>query len=225
MDRNSPPFYIEETAKGCQEAEEFVRYVLQQTPQGVALLETVDKQVSAVGSSAATLTSCVSTDSLFNEKLELSSSPDSVMEFATRSDMRAGVKALKQVQSDSIAETHPTHQPTLLNCSATPLILPAITPRFVPTCTAEMMQFLGDIAEKYGLPVQSHLSESKNEIAWVKELHPEMETYAEVYEAYKLLNNRTYMAHCCHSNEKERDLLKRTGAGIWHLVAYKMFSL
>ena len=32
---------------------------------------------------------------------------------------------------------------SLLDKPDTPLVLPVITPRFVPTCTAEIMQFLG----------------------------------------------------------------------------------
>jgi len=47
-------------------------------------------------------------------------------------------------------------------------ILPVITPRFVPTCTPELMGQLGDIAKTYDIPIQSHLSESKAECSWVK---------------------------------------------------------
>lgn len=53
------------------------------------------------------------------------------------------------------------------------LITPVVTPRFVPACTAELLQFLGDISRKYDVPVQSHLSESPTEIDWVSQLHPE----------------------------------------------------
>lgn len=53
-----------------------------------------------------------------------------------------------------------------------PLITPVVTPRFVPSCTAELMSHLGEISRKYSVPVQSHLSESKAEIDMVKELHP-----------------------------------------------------
>ena len=105
---------------------------------------------------------------------------------------------------------------TILNKIDTPLVMPVITPRFVPTCTSTMMQFLGDISLKYGLPVQSHLSESVNEIEWVKSLHPAQESYAEVYEMHNLLHSRAYMAHCCHSSEHEIEVLKRSGAGVVH---------
>ena len=35
-----------------------------------------------------------------------------------------------------------------------------ITPRFVPSCTMELMTALGELAARYDLPVQSHLSET-----------------------------------------------------------------
>ncbi|MFA6675555.1 MAG: amidohydrolase family protein, partial [Bacilli bacterium] len=39
-------------------------------------------------------------------------------------------------------------------------IKPIITPRFTPSCTDELMQALGQIAQEYHLPIQSHLSEN-----------------------------------------------------------------
>ena len=39
------------------------------------------------------------------------------------------------------------------------------------TLLYELMENLGKIADKYHLPIQSHLSENTNEIAWVQELH------------------------------------------------------
>ena len=59
------------------------------------------------------------------------------------------------------------------------LVSPIITPRFVPSCTPELLQACGDLARKYNLPVQSHLSEYRNEIAWVKELEPESRHYGD----------------------------------------------
>ena len=39
-----------------------------------------------------------------------------------------------------------------------------LTPRFVPSTTARLMDGLGRLGERYGLPVQSHLSENRSEI-------------------------------------------------------------
>lgn len=53
-----------------------------------------------------------------------------------------------------------------------PLITAVVTPRFVPSCTPDLLAALGEVSRKYDAPVQSHMSESLAEIAWVKELHP-----------------------------------------------------
>ncbi len=100
---------------------------------------------------------------------------------------------------------------TLLNRQNTPLILPCITPRFVPTCTEKMMRGLSGFSRKYGLPLQSHLSESIGEIAWVKSLHPECEDYTDVYKRFGSLHSASFMAHCVHSDPHERQVLKETG--------------
>lgn len=90
------------------------------------------------------------------------------------------------------------------------MVKPIITPRFVPTCSDDLLESLGNLALKYNLPVQSHLSENIGEINWVKELHPESKFYGEVYDKYKLFGDTpTLMAHCIHLTDDEIDLMSR----------------
>ncbi|MCR5289730.1 MAG: amidohydrolase family protein [Treponema sp.] len=91
-----------------------------------------------------------------------------------------------------------------------------ITPRFVPSCTADLLKELGSIAKNYNLPVQSHLDENVSEIAWVKELHPECSSYTDVYHRYNLLNEKTVMAHCVHPDKTEQEQLRQSGTFIAH---------
>lgn len=96
-------------------------------------------------------------------------------------------------------------------------VKPIITPRFVPTCSFKLLSELGKLAEKYKAPVQSHLSENKGEIEYVKELHPEFKNYAAIYEAAGLLGNTpTIMAHCVLLEEEEEELLAAKGVYIAH---------
>lgn len=176
MDRNSPPFYIEETDAGCDEVEDFARHVLSLTKAGRQFLTSVDGKDPIAPSSAK------------NEQGDL-------FPFSLQ-------------QTD-----------TLLNKVYAPLVMPCVTPRFVPTCSEKMMQRLGEISRKYGLPVQSHLSESPGEIAWVASLHPDCETYADVYRKYGLLHAGSYMAHCCHSGLEERQILKAHNTGVVHCAS------
>lgn len=94
---------------------------------------------------------------------------------------------------------------------------PVITPRFVPTCTAELMEKLGGLAGRYQVPVQSHLSENRYEISWVKELHPDSETYSHVYRRYGLFGQQpTVMAHCVHLTDSDMDFIRDSGVYVAH---------
>ena len=95
---------------------------------------------------------------------------------------------------------------------------PIITPRFTPSCTDDYMDKLGKLAEKYDLPVQSHLSENPGEIEWMKQLRPNDAFYGESYDKYGLFgkNRKTIMAHCVHCPKDENDLIKKNGVYIAH---------
>ena len=98
------------------------------------------------------------------------------------------------------------------------LVVPVITPRFVPTCTPTLMKGLGKIAKDNTLPIQSHMGETLEEYAWVRSLHPEETTYAQVYQNHDLLpkNGVVYMAHCIHCGTGERQIMLEQGCGVVH---------
>ncbi len=95
---------------------------------------------------------------------------------------------------------------------------PIITPRFIPSCDDELLDCLGSISKERSLPNQSHLSESLDEIAWVKELKPEAGSYGDAYHMHGLFGgeNKTIMAHCVHCSEDEMELMKKQGVYIAH---------
>lgn len=95
-------------------------------------------------------------------------------------------------------------------------VRPIITPRFTPSCSDELMAALGEIARDRGLYVQSHLSENRGEIAWVKELHPDCAQYWETYDKYGLWKDHTVMAHCVHSDARECAAIRRAGVVVAH---------
>ncbi len=97
------------------------------------------------------------------------------------------------------------------------LVRPIITPRFVPSCTPELLRACGQLAQQYQLPVQSHLSENTSEIAWVQELEPESESYGDAYNRYGLFGQTpTIMAHCVWTHGKELELMKKNKVMVAH---------
>lgn len=100
-------------------------------------------------------------------------------------------------------------------------VFPILTPRFVLSCSRELLLRLCEIEKEYKVPVQSHLSENLSEIAAVRARFPEYETYGEVYDAYQLFGTvgKTLMAHCVYSEEREIELMKKRGVFIAHCPA------
>jgi len=93
---------------------------------------------------------------------------------------------------------------------------PILTPRFIPSCTEKLLRGLSEIQKESGLPLQSHLSENRKEVEWVRELCPESENYAAAYADSGLLEGKAIMAHCVWSDEREMDILAEKGVYVAH---------
>lgn len=107
----------------------------------------------------------------------------------------------------------------LERCSAYKNTQPILTPRFFPSCTEELLTELGKIHRERKLPVQSHLSENRAEVSWVKELCPDVKTYGEAYDKFGLFGGqggKVVMAHCVHLEERDIDLLKKNEVFVAH---------
>ena len=107
---------------------------------------------------------------------------------------------------------------------------PILTPRFIPCCTDKLMEELREIQMAYGIPVQSHLSESKGEIDFVKFLRPDNPFYGDSYNEYDLFGKnddintdvKTVMAHCVWSTDEEALLMRKNGVFVAHCPASNM---
>lgn len=90
------------------------------------------------------------------------------------------------------------------------LVKPILTPRFAPTSSKELLKGLGELAMAHKLPVQSHLSENRDEIRWVLELFGGCENYADVYQKNNLFGQtKSLMAHGIYLEKAELELIKR----------------
>lgn len=95
---------------------------------------------------------------------------------------------------------------------------PILTPRFIPSCTDELMRGLQALQAETGLPVQSHLSENQSECAWVQELCPDASNYGNAYDQFGLFGGdaRTIMAHCVWSDDAETALMAQHNVYVAH---------
>lgn len=91
----------------------------------------------------------------------------------------------------------------------------AITPRFAPTSTPALLDAIRQLREEFpDTWLHTHLSENPNEVAWVKSLWPEHETYLDVYHHYQLTGERSVFAHAIHLEDKEWQCLHDTDSSV-----------
>ena len=91
-----------------------------------------------------------------------------------------------------------------------------LTPRFAPTCSAELMARCGELMARTDVGLQTHLAENPDEVAWVRELHPEHRSYAATYDAFGLLGPRSVLGHCIYLDAEDLRLLAQRGSWVAH---------
>jgi guanine deaminase len=94
------------------------------------------------------------------------------------------------------------------------LIAPVITPRFIPSCTDELLHRLGALARETGCHVQTHCSESDWAHRFVLERCGITDTAA--LENFGLLSRRTILAHGNFIGGDDIARIVKAGAGIAH---------
>jgi len=100
----------------------------------------------------------------------------------------------------------------------------SITPRFAPTSSPEQLEMAGSLkAEFPDVHLQSHISENKEEIDWVKALFPECKDYLDVYDRFGLLGERTILAHGIHLEERALRRLSESGTALCHCPTSNLF--
>ncbi|GAA2181624.1 guanine deaminase [Brooklawnia cerclae] len=101
------------------------------------------------------------------------------------------------------------------------LVLPVVTPRFIPSCTDRALAGLGEIAARYGVHVQSHCSESDWEHQCAFDRYGRSD--AESLDGFGLLTGRSVMAHCVHLSDRDAELFARSGTAIAHCPVSNAF--
>ncbi|TDL29740.1 Metallo-dependent hydrolase [Rickenella mellea] len=94
------------------------------------------------------------------------------------------------------------------------LIEPVLTPRFVPTCSDELLSCLGNLAESSSLRIQSHLAEARDQVDWVKKERGVDDI--DVFDKNKLLTPRTVQAHCTFLQGDGLQTLRDRGTAVAH---------
>lgn len=97
-----------------------------------------------------------------------------------------------------------------------PLVVPSIAPHAPYTCGPDTYKKVIKVAEKYDVPIHTHLSETEWEVGEVQRLYGKRPV--EHLESIGCLNGRMVAAHCIWVNEREMELLSRSEVGVSHCV-------
>jgi guanine deaminase len=100
----------------------------------------------------------------------------------------------------------------------------AVTPRFAPTSSERQLELAGRLLQEHaGVLLQTHLSETEEEVRWVRQLFPWARSYLEVYERYGMLRPGALFAHCLHLGRGEWEKLAAAGAAAVHCPSSNLF--
>ncbi|MEO1102447.1 MAG: guanine deaminase [Pseudomonadota bacterium] len=100
----------------------------------------------------------------------------------------------------------------------------AVTPRFAPTSSPALLEAAATLLDEHPTCIlQTHLSESVEEVAWVKRLFPQAPDYLGVYEAFGLLRPGGIFAHGIHLSDREVAALAAHDAVVAHCPTANRF--
>jgi 5-methylthioadenosine/S-adenosylhomocysteine deaminase len=96
----------------------------------------------------------------------------------------------------------------------------ALAPRFIHSCSIELMKEVRHLANKYALSIYTHAAENKTEAKEVKEKYKK--TTIELLQEVGLTGSDVLLAHCIWLSEKEFKILKETNSNVVHCPSCNM---
>ena len=119
---------------------------------------------------------------------------------------------LLEKTDDSIAESIRLYEQFHLKNNG--LLKYAFAPRFVLSCTETLLREVRKLSDQYGIVIQTHGSEHKEEVEYIRE----KTGYGNIsyLDHIDALNDKTVIAHTVHPDDEEIGLIRSTGASIVH---------
>ena len=94
------------------------------------------------------------------------------------------------------------------------LVSPVVMPRFIPSCTDDMLHGLGEITQATGCHMHTHCSEGDWEHGYVLERCGMTDTLS--LDHYGLLSDKSVLAHANFIDDHDMDVIQERGVGIAH---------
>lgn len=133
-----------------------------------------------------------------------------------RAAQEMGVRAQVGLMYMNQVSHHIENEATLaLRESLPPTLRLSIAPHALYTTTRKQLEALATFAQEQQLPIHTHAAETLTECAIAKnEFHAE--SPIRYLDACGLLSETTVLAHCCHLDDEDRNILAQRGCFIAH---------
>ncbi len=103
-------------------------------------------------------------------------------------------------------------------------MLYAITPRFAGSSTPEQLTAAGALWREHpDCLMQTHISENRREVEWMKELFPARRNYLDIYDHHGLVGPRGVFGHGIWLDDSELARLHGAGSAIAHCPTSNLF--
>jgi 5-methylthioadenosine/S-adenosylhomocysteine deaminase len=89
-----------------------------------------------------------------------------------------------------------------------------LCPRFVLSCSEELLRTVGSLSEKFQLLHHTHASENKKECDWISKKYKK--SNIELLESLGCLNPLSIIAHCVHISKRDLTILRKRKCRISH---------
>jgi len=96
----------------------------------------------------------------------------------------------------------------------------AFAPRFIHSCSLELMKEVRRLADKYRVSIYTHAAENKSEAEEIKRKYNK--TTIELLREAGLTGSDVLLAHCIWLSEKEFEILKQTDSNVVHCPSCNM---
>jgi guanine deaminase len=124
----------------------------------------------------------------------------------------------------SIGQAQADAETLIARCQASELLHYAITPRYALSCSPALLELCADLLRRHPETyLQTHINESRGEIAAVMGHFRDCQDYLEVYERFGLVTERTVLAHNIHASDSELERLARARCAVCHCPASNLY--
>ncbi len=139
-----------------------------------------------------------------------------VEKIGMRGVLGAGVIDFPSLYAESSDDYFRNAENLIKNWKDSELITPSIAPHAIYTCGPDNYKRAKEMADKYDVPLHTHLAETEFEVAECQKRYDKRPV--EYLESIGVLSKRLFAAHCIWLTDNEIDLLAKREVGVAHCI-------